>query len=165
MKALSLFNEILNFKGLFRVADYADFKDLKSDRIVDSSYKNVAFPLGCSHSEFQMNLDEREISLLDKTGIVIGFARIKTIMFTHIYLDYFCIQDREACSRSLAELQNYLIDSYDAKKFFIQLLEHEVLEQKSLEENKFKREASLSQHIWLNGRYKDLYIYGSSLYV
>lgn len=152
-------------KPLFRPAEYADFKELQCTRIADSSYKHIAFPLGCSHSEFQMNCDDREISLLDSKKNLIGFVRIKSIMFTHIYLDYFCIQDTKACAKSLVDLQDHLIRSYKVKKFFMQLLEDEKLEQQTLEENQFEREASLSQHVWLNGAYKDVYIYGSPLYV
>lgn len=152
-------------KQSFKVSDYADFDELKSARLADSSYRHVTFPLGCSRSEFQMNLDDREVSLLNERGQVIGFVRIKSVMYTHIYLDLFCIDDVNACAKSLTDLQNHLIKSYDTKKFFVQLLEHENLEQQSLESNHYEREASLSQHIWLNGAYRDIYIYGSPLYV
>ena len=152
-------------KKSFRVANYTDFNKLKCSRLTNSSYRHVAFPLGCSRSEFQLNLDDREISLLNSKGEVIGFVRIKSIMHTHIYLDYFCINDPEACVAPLADLQNYLIKSYDINKFFIQLLDHEKLEQQTLKSNQYEREASLSKHVWLNDTYKDIYIYGSPLYV
>jgi len=151
---------------LFRASSYADFKKLQCSRLADSSYKHITFPLGCSRSEFQMNFDDREVSLLDNKGQLIGFIRIKTVMHTHIYLDFFCIiNDTQACAKSLASLQNHLINSYRINKFFVQLLEHENFEQQALEHNSYEKEALLSKHIWLNGAYRDIYIYGSQLYV
>lgn len=151
-------------KQLFKIANYSDFEKLQSDRLGDSSYKNMAFPLGCSRSEFDLNLDDREISLLDHTGKIIGFVRIKSVMHTHIYLDVFCIDDEEACAKSLKALQNHLMVSYATKKFFVQLLSHETLEQQCLKSNGYEREASLSEHVWQKGAYQDVYIYGSPFY-
>lgn len=156
---------MLTIKQTFRPADYTDFEKLQCNRLANSSYKHIAFPLGCSSSEFKINFDEREISLLNNKGLVIGFARIKSVMFTHIYLDFFCLKDLKSCSYALINLQEHLIKSYDTNKFFVQLFDHEKLEQECLENNDFKLEASLSEHIWLNGNYIDVYIYGSSLYV
>jgi len=124
---------MLKLKSLFRPAKYDDFNRLQCRRIAGSSYKNIAFPLGCSHSEFQMSCDNRELALLDRKKNLIGFVRVKSIMSSHIYLDYFCIQDTNACAKSLTELQNHLLHSYKVKKFFIQLLEGEKLEQQTLE--------------------------------
>lgn len=155
---------MLNIKPSFRTSILSDFNNIQNNRLAQSSYKHIAFPLGCSSSEFQMSIDDREVSLLDNKGNVTGFVRIKSIMFTHIYLDLFCIEDPKTFSKSLKALQAHLIKSYHTKKFFVQLLEYEVLEHQSVEHCGFKHEACLRQHIWINGVYNDMYIYGSPLY-
>lgn len=148
----------------FRPSIFSDFSKIQGNRLAESSYKHIAFPLGCSSSEFKMNIDSRELSLLNDRGDITGFVRIKSIVCTHMYLDYFCVEDAKSCSESLKSLQDHLIRSYDTNKFFVQLLEHELLEQQSLEDCGFEREALLRQHCWLNGVYNDIYIYGSPLY-
>jgi len=156
-------------KPYFRQAEFADFDQLESKRLANSSYKHIAFPLGCSRSEFQMNVDNREITLFKKgheeNEENIGFIRIKSVMPTHIYLDFFCLKEPDYCVQAISQLLKHLTKSYNTNKFFIQLLEHEEVEYKILETLNFNREASLSQHIWLNNYYQDVYIYGSPLYV
>lgn len=155
---------MINLKPPFRVAKYSDFETLESDRLALSSYKNIAFPLGCSRSEFKMTLDDSELCLLEK-GNVIGFARIKSIMFTHIYLDIYCVDETKGFAKALSKLQDYLIKEFGVDKFFIQLFDYESLEIDSLISNEYTLEATLKNHVWLKGEYQDLHIYGSPLNV
>lgn len=153
------------FDYSFRVSKFSDYSEQQNERLANSSFKNIAFPLGCSRSEFKISLDNKDISLLNGSNEIVGFIRIKNIMLTHSYLDFFCLNDEKSCSKALNKIQKHIVKNYKVNKFFIQLLEHEKLEQSILEINNYEREASLRKHIWLNGSYKDVYIYGSQFYV
>ena len=149
----------------FRTASFDDFASQSYDRLAQASYKHVAFPLGCSSSEFQISLDESEICLFQKKSLPVAFVRIKSIERTHIYFDLFCTENENIGIEPLQELMQYLEIKFQVNKFFVQLLAHESIEIKLLQACGFKEEARLSEHLWLQGKYHDMFIMGSPLNV
>lgn len=149
----------------FRPTTLDDFSKTSYRGLSISSYKQTAFPLGCSSSEFELSLDEREVTLFQEKSRPVAFFRIKNATETHLFFDLFCIGGVTDCIEPLDELMLYLLTSYRVNKFFIQLFEHETMEQSLMTHHGFQEEARLTNQVWLQGRYQDVIIMGSPLHV
>lgn len=136
-----------------------DFETIDMPKLSASSYKNVAFPLGCSRTELESVLGEGEYALLDDTSKVVGLARIKALFSGIGYIDLYLLES--GVESIVDQLLIQLGGEYGIGKYYIQVLESEKKEQTCLENIGFTAEVKLREHLYINGRYQDLVMMGS----
>lgn len=142
----------------FRLATVDDFIHLESPSIKCSSYKNSAYPLGCSMSELDAALDNGDFAVFSDTTTV-GFIRIKAMFEGIAYLDLHLIDG--IADKEVQSLLNWLAENYHIGKYYMQLLSHEQLELDCLTRLGFTEEARLREQLFVEGAYYDLLMMGS----
>lgn len=144
----------------FRQAKLSDFTPLETPDLARSSYKNIAYPLGCSVSELDVALGKGDYALEDDRASVVGFTRIKAMFEGLCYLDVHLLRE-DGADDALDDLLCSLEDTYDVGKYYVQLLPYEQRERNCLKRLDFVEEACLREQIFLDGRYHDLLVVGS----
>lgn len=142
----------------FRLATVDDFFDLESSNLKRSSYKNLAYPLGCSMSELDSALGDGDFVLFNKMTNV-GFFRIKAMFEGIAYLDIHLLC--EGVDDEIQAVLNWLAEHYDLGKYYVQLLPYELLEIDCLKRLGFTEEARLRNQLFVEGSYYDLLMMGS----
>lgn len=145
----------------FRTATLEDFMEADAPELISSSYKNVAYPLGCSISELEMALGDGEFVLLNGQNAVAGFVRIKSMVLDNCYIDLHLL-NMDGSEFLLEKLIKMLRNDYAVRKFYVQLLPQESREISCLSKLGFHEEVRLRQHVFIDGRYHDLVMLGSS---
>ncbi|MDD1791733.1 N-acetyltransferase [Enterovibrio sp. ZSDZ42] len=152
----------------FRLAALDDFIDLESSSFKCSSYKNLAYPLGCSKSELDSALGDGDFVVFNDTAKV-GFIRIKAMFSRIAYLDLHLIgdfidgdfADVDTADGDIQAVMGWLAAQYDIGKYYIQLLPSEQLEIDCLKRLGFTEEARLKSQLFVEGTYYDLLMMGS----
>lgn len=142
----------------FRLATVDDFFDLESSNLKRSSYKNLAYPLGCSISELDSALGDGDFVLFNK-NTNLGFVRIKAMFEGIAYLDIHLLC--EGVDNEIQVLLNWFTEHYDLGKYYVQLLPYELLEIDCLKRLGFTEEARLRNQLFVEGSYYDLLMMGS----
>lgn len=142
----------------FRLATVNDFIDVTPSRFRCSSYKNSAYPLGCSMSELDSALGEGDFAVFNDT-INVGFIRIKAMFHGIAYLDFHLLSGM--ADKEVQSVLSWLSEHYDIGKYYLQLLPHEQLELDCLTRLGFTEEARLRDQLFVEGTYCDLIMMGS----
>lgn len=137
-----------------------DFAAADPSAMISSSYKNIAYPLGCSKSELNVALGQGDLALESKEFGLVGFARVKAMLEDICYLDLHLLAD-EGVDDVVGELLNGLEEEYEIGKYYIQILPYEARERGCLERLGFSEEARLQEQIFVGGEYHDLLMMGS----
>ncbi|MDD1780580.1 GNAT family N-acetyltransferase [Enterovibrio sp. ZSDZ35] len=142
----------------FRLAAVDDFIDIESSSFKCSSYKNLAYPLGCSKSELDSALGDGDFVVFSDTAKV-GFVRVKALFSRIAYLDLHLLCD--VADDDIRAVMNWLAAHYDVGKYYIQLLPNEQREIECLTRLGFAEEARLKKQLFVEGAYCDLLMMGS----
>ncbi|CZF83016.1 hypothetical protein GCE9029_03581 [Grimontia celer] len=142
----------------FRLATLDDFLDLESSSFRYSTYKNLAYPLGCSKSELDSVLGEGDFVVFNNSTKV-GFVRIKSVFEGIAYIDVHLLCD--AADEDIKGVMEWLAENYNLGKYYVQLLPNEKLEIDCLKRLGFTEEARLKDQLFVEGAYYDLLIMGS----
>lgn len=142
----------------FRLATVDDYLDLGSSGFKCSTYKNLAYPLGCSQSELDAALGDGDFVVLSETTKV-GFLRIRAVFEGIAYIDVHLLCD--SADENIKFVMNWLARNYSIGKYYVQLLPHEQQEIDCLKRLGFTEEARLRDQLFVEGAYYDLLMLGS----
>lgn len=137
----------------------ADFKSLRNLEMLNSSYRNLGYPMGCSESELEAALEEGHLTLSTRNDGIAGFARIKSLAAYNCYYDFYLQVDLNA-DEIVEELHEHILEFIDVNRFYVQLLPYEKREISCLERVGYRLEATLERQIFINSSYHDLLIMG-----
>lgn len=145
----------------FRSTRVDDFIQLDAPGLGRSSYKNLGYPLGCSHSELDAALGDGDFALESSEGPPIGLVRVKAILAGICYFDFHLVRP-EAAEGPLQALMERVGADFGVGKYYVQLLPYEHSEIACLERCGFTEEARMREQIFVDGTYYDLIMMGSA---
>lgn len=114
-------------------------------------------------SELETTLGENEFVLLDGRKQIAGYVRIKSLVQRICYLDIH-ILGSEKSDKALSNLLIFLRNEYEVGKFYVQIFPFEETELQCLSDLGFTEETRLLEHTFVDGRYRDLVMLGSTDY-
>ncbi|WP_394209470.1 GNAT family N-acetyltransferase [Enterovibrio calviensis] len=144
---------------LFRLATVDDFLNIESSNLKCSTYKNLAYPLGCSMSELDAALGDGDFVVFNDKKTKVGFVRIKAMFEGIAYLDIHLLHD--FADEHIQAVMSWLAEQYHLGKYYVQLLPNEQREIDCLTRLGFSEEARLRNQIFVEGAYYDLLMMGS----